>query len=169
MNKYISIGKILNFHGIQGEAKVGYSKNQSEFISKLESVFIFKNEQYLEFKIKSVKLNSKFAIIKFEAINTIEEILEYKNCLIYVEETDLKQDLKEDEFLIQDLIGMEVFSDDIKLGIITGVSSNGATDLLCIKTRSEKISLVPFVKELVPEININEKKLIIKNIEGLIE
>ena len=40
MTKYISVGKIVNFHGIKGEARVGYSKNQQEFFLSLKSVFV---------------------------------------------------------------------------------------------------------------------------------
>lgn len=32
MNKYVSVGKIVNFHGIKGEAKVGYSKISKTFL-----------------------------------------------------------------------------------------------------------------------------------------
>ena len=39
-NSFISIGKILNFHGVKGEAKFGYSKNREEFLSKLDVVYI---------------------------------------------------------------------------------------------------------------------------------
>ena len=86
MSKYISVGKILNFHGVRGEAKVGYSKNQQEFMTMLSDVFVYKNNEYLPFKVTNVKFNNKFAILKFEGINTVNEIVEYKNCLIFVEE-----------------------------------------------------------------------------------
>ena len=42
MSKLVSVGKILNFHGIQGEAKVGFSRNQEEFFLGLKKVFIKK-------------------------------------------------------------------------------------------------------------------------------
>ena len=47
MSKYISVGKILNFHGVRGEAKVGYSKNQQEFMTMLSDVFVYKNNENL--------------------------------------------------------------------------------------------------------------------------
>ena len=39
-NKYVSIGKILNFHGVKGEAKLGYTKNREDFLSKIKTVYI---------------------------------------------------------------------------------------------------------------------------------
>ena len=63
MNKYISVGKILNFHGVRGEAKVGYSKGQQDFLNTLESVYVQINNEYKELFIESVRFNNKFALI----------------------------------------------------------------------------------------------------------
>ena len=50
MDKFISVGKILNFHGIQGEAKVGFSKNQQDFFLSLENVFVKIDNDYKKLK-----------------------------------------------------------------------------------------------------------------------
>ena len=112
MDKYISVGKILNFHGVKGEAKIGYSKNQRDFVESLEHVYILKDNVYLPFDIKSIKFNSKFAIIKFDGIDTVNDIVNYKNCLIFVKEQEIREKLNEDESLIDELVGMSVVSDN---------------------------------------------------------
>ena len=50
-----------------------------------------------------------------------------------------------------------------------GVSNNGASDLLSVKTNSKNICLVPFVKAIVPDVDMKKKKIFINNIEGLLE
>ncbi len=170
MSKYISVGKILNFHGIQGEAKVGYSKNQQDFFCSLKEVFVLSEHEYVPLKIKSCRLNKSFAIVKFEGINSINDILPYKNSLLFVQEETIRESLDEDEFLIDELVGLEVFdTNDRKIGFIIGVSNNGATDLLSVKTKSKKVSLVPFVKAIVTHVSIKDKKVVINNLEGLVE
>ncbi len=170
MSKYISVGKILNFHGIQGEAKVGYSKNQQDFFCSLKEVFVLSEHEYIPLKIKSCRLNKSFAIVKFEGINSINDILPYKNSLLFVPEETIRESLDEDEFLIDELVGLEVFdTNDRKIGFIIGVSNNGATDLLSVKTKSKKVSLVPFVKAIVTHVSIKDKKVVINNLEGLVE
>lgn len=170
MSKYISVGKILNFHGIQGEAKVGYSKNQQDFFCSLKEVFVLSEHEYIPLKIKSCRLNKSFAIVKFEGINSINDILPYKNSLLFVQEETIRESLDEDEFLIDELVGLEVFdTNDRKIGFIIGVSNNGATDLLSVKTKSKKVSLVPFVKAIVTHVSIKDKKVVINNLEGLVE
>lgn len=168
--KYVSIGKILNFHGLQGEAKVGFSKNQADFLSKLKMAYVKKDFEYALLKIKSVRFNKTFALMKFEGINSIEELIPYKNCLLFVDESTVREELGEDEFLIDELTGLEVFDlEDKKVGVVVGVSNNGVDDLISVKGLNKKISMIPFVKALVPHVDITGKKITINNIEGLIE
>lgn len=167
---YISIGKILNFHGIQGEAKIGYSKSQADFLSSLKSVLIKTENEYKTLNISSCRFNKNFAIMKFKEINSINDLLPYKGQLLFVEQKDLKDNLSDDEFLIEDLVGCEVFiQSGEKAGVVIGISNNGTNDYLNIKTKTKRTALVPFIKELVPEIDIDSKKVVISNIEGLIE
>lgn len=171
MTKYISVGKIVNFHGIHGEARVGYSKNQQDFLMSLNTVFIKKDNNYTELEISSVRSNKNFLIIKFKGIDSINDILQYKGELLFVEEHFIRENLDEDEFLIDEMVGLEVFdnNDGKKLGFVIGVSNNGASDLISVKTNSKKICLIPFVKAIVPVVDIVNKKIMINNIEGLLE
>lgn len=171
MAKFVSVGKIINFHGIKGEAKVGYSKNQQDFFVSLETVYLKNDGEYLPLKILSAKPHKNMMIVKFEGINSINEILPYKGSLLFVEDTVIRENLEEDEFLIDELVGLEVFDneDGKKLGFVIGVSNNGASDLISVKTNSKKICLIPFVKAIVPIVDIQNKKIIINNIEGLLE
>ena len=168
--KFISVGKILNFHGIQGEARVGFSKNQQDFFCSLKEVFIKQEKEYSPIEISRIRLNKNVAIVKFKDINSINDLLPYKGSLLFVKEETIREKLDEDEFLIDELVGMEVFdADSHKLGFVVGVSNNGATDLLSVKTNSKNISLVPFVKAIVTEVQLQNKKIIINNMEGLLE
>lgn len=170
MSKFISVGKILNFHGIHGEAKVGFSKGQEDFLLSLDRVFVKKDNDYLPLNILRSRLNKNFALVKFEGIDSINDIMEYKGSILFVEEDTIRQKLEEDEFLIDELVGLSVFdTDDKKLGFVVGVSNNGANDLLSIKTNSKKICLVPFVKAIVVSVSIKDKKIVINNLEGLLE
>ena len=96
-NKLVSVAKILNFHGIKGEAKIGFSKKNTDFIQTMTHAFIKTDTDFVEVNILSVKFNNKCAIMKFEGINSIDELMEYKGCSLYVPEEDLKEDLEEEE------------------------------------------------------------------------
>lgn len=170
MSRYVSVGKILNFHGIRGEAKVGFSKNQQDFLASLEFVFIKVNNDYRRLVIENIRFNKDFALMKFEGINSINDLLPYKGTFLYVEEQTIRENLEEDEFLIDELVGLSIYdANDNKLGFVIGVSNNGANDLLSVKTNAKKVVLIPFVKAIVTDVSIKDKKVVINNIEGLLE
>ena len=168
-NNFVSVGKILNFHGVQGEAKLGYSKNREHFLSQLKVVYIQDDNNYLPFEITRIRFTPKCGIIKFKGIDTLNDILRYKNKLIFVEESTAREHLEEDEYLIDELVGLDVYDGEKKVGSVVGVSNNGASDLLSVKTAGGKVSLIPFVKAFVLSIDINSRRIQINNIEGLLQ
>ena len=166
-NKYISIGKIVNFFGIKGEAKVGYD-NQNQ-IKNAKVVTMLDNKEKVELKIKSVRFHKNFAIIKFEGIDDINDLISFKGQRIFIPKQTALNSLEKNEYLIKDLIGCEVFNEaSEKLGIVENISTNGTHDLLNIKNGIGQINLVPFVDEFFPVVDVQNKKIIIKPIEGLI-
>lgn len=164
---YISIGKITNFFGIKGEAKVGFD-NENQ-IKKAKSVFMLDDKSCCELKIKSIRFHKNFAIIKFDGIDDINELLQFKGQRLFVSKLEALDKLEKDEFLIQDLIGCIVFNEqNEKIGEVVNISTNSSQDLLNIKNGFGKVDLVPFVGEFFPIVDIKNKKIIIKPIEGLL-
>lgn len=169
MEGIISVGKILNFHGILGIAKVGFSN--ADTVLHLKKVLIKNRNKEETFTVQNVKFHKNFALIKFKEINSIDELLPYKGLNIYVQKEEVEKSLGRDEFLIEDLIGLNAFdNNDDFIGIITDVKTSSGNDLLCIKSENEAKEeiLIPFAKELVPIVDIKKKKVVIKPIEGLL-
>ena len=73
---YISIGKITNFFGIKGEAKVGYS-NENQ-IKTAKKVIMLDSPDKEELTIKKVKFQKYFAIVKFDEIDDINDLIKFK-------------------------------------------------------------------------------------------
>lgn len=163
MNELISIGKIVNFHGIAGEAKVGYSN--AERMKNVKNVII-KNKP---FSIEKIRFHKNFAIVKFVGIDNINDLLEFKNENIFIEKQSVQKQLEHEEYLIGDLVGLVVLDDkDDVIGVVESIATNIGNDILCVKPQEGKNFLVPFVKELVPIVDIKNKKIIIKPIKGLL-
>ena len=167
MEKYISIGKITNFHGIKGEARVGYT-NENQ-IKNAKIVHMLDNEDKETLTIQTIRFHKNFAIIKFKEINDINELMEYKGQRLFVLKEEATKKLEEDEFLIQDLINCTVLDvNGEKIGTVSNISTNNTQDLLNIKNLIGQEFLVPFVKEFFPKVDIKNKTITIKPIEGLI-
>lgn len=167
-SKLISIGKILNFHGIKGEVKMGFTSGKESVIKSLKKVYIFVDNKKVELSIEYIRFHKNTALIKFQGLDSINEILAYKGLLVHIYEEDLKAQLEKDEYLIKDLMGLEVFdTNGNKIGIVDTVGENRASNLICIKKSDLKTFMVPFVKELVPEVDIANKKIVINMIDGI--
>lgn len=167
-NNFVSVGKILNFHGVKGEAKLGFTKNREEFLSQIKTVYVSVNNEYKELEIENLRFTPKCAIVKFKGINSLNDIIVYKGAIVFVDESTAREFLEEDEFLIDELVGMNVYDGDKRVGSVVGVSNNGASDLLSVKTNTKNICLVPFVKAIVTSVDMKTKKIQINNIEGLL-
>lgn len=166
---FVSVAKILNFHGIKGEAKIGFSKGKERQTENLSKVFVLKNNDFKELTVTSVRFHKQFAIIKFKEFSTVNDVEEYKGCDIYLPKAEVEKNLDNDEFLISDLIGIDVYDEDgACIGVISAVGENLANNILYVKDSNNKEHPVPFVKELVPVVDLKNKKTVINNIEGLI-
>ena len=168
MGKLISIGKILNFHGIKGEVKVGYSAGKEALLKSLKKVFIFQDNVKIAYDVQSVRFHKNFAIIKFKQINSINDVMAVKGLLIHVEESTLKSGLEADEFLISDLSGLQVFdTNNDKVGTVSGVGENKATNLLEIEKTNGIKFMIPFVKEWVPVVDIENGRIVVNMLDGI--
>ena len=170
MSNFISIAKVLNFHGINGELKLGFTKGKEEQIKNLKKIYLFLDNDYKSFNVSAVRFHKQFAIMKLKEFNNINEILGFKGENVYIPKEVVEENMKEDEYLIDDLIGAEVFNqNDEKIGMVKEVQENAAGSLLLISTTKHKNCLIPFINQFVTKVDTEKKQIIINEIEGLIE
>ncbi len=168
MSKLVSVGKILNFHGIKGEAKVGFTSGKEDLIRSLKSVYIFRNNVKTIYEVRSVRFHKNFAIIKFKGVDSINDVELIKGLLIHVTEEALKARLKKDEFLINDLIGMDVYdTDNHKIGKVADMGENKASNIIEVEKLNGLKFMIPFVKEWVPLVDIDKNMIVIKYSDGI--
>ncbi len=165
---YTQVGKIINTHGIKGEVKVYPLTDDKNRFSKLKTAYLGDNK--IKVEIERVKYHKDFVIIKFKEFNDINDILCYKENYIYVDEKERVR-LPRDHFFIFDIVGCEVFNKDgEKIGIVTEVLQSASNDVYVIKdAKRNKEYMIPAVKEFFTSIDIDNKKISIDPIEGMIE
>jgi len=156
----IYIGKIVNTHGIKGEVKIISDFKHKNLIFKKNFVFYVDNEKLV---VKSYRKHKIFDMITFDLINDINDVLKYKGKDIYIN----REDIKEKIILNEDYIGLEVYSDRY-IGIVTEIMKNPAHDILVVNNNG-KINLIPNVEEFVKSVELENKKIHINEIEGLID
>lgn len=163
MGKLISVGKILNFHGIKGDVRMGFTAGKDDIIKSLKQVYIYIDNTKKTFDVENVRFHKNFAIVKFKQINSINEVMEIKGLLVHITEDMLKSKLIEDEYLVRELLNLDVFdTDGNKIGRVSDLGENKANDLLEIEKTNGTRFMVPFVKEWIPIVDIPNGKIIMK-------
>ncbi|HBV66983.1 MAG TPA: 16S rRNA processing protein RimM, partial [Clostridiales bacterium] len=103
-----------------------------------------------------------------ENIKDMNAAESFKDTYISIYEDQLRE-LPQDSYYLFDLEGMEVFSSEGEhLGKIDIVYQTGANDVYEV-INGNKSFLIPAVKEVVKEVDIKNKKMVINIIEGLLE
>ena len=163
--KYIIIGKIVNTHGIKGELRLLSSFKYKEKVFKKDmKIYIGKKKE--EEVIVSYRKHKSFDMICLKGYSNINEVLKYKGLYAFINKEDLV--LEVDEYLDEDLIDLEVFVNNDKKGIVTNIVKYPNNSLIEV-TNNDKKYLIPNNKNIIESIDLNNKKIIIKDIKGLIE
>lgn len=163
--EFIEVGKIINTHGINGSVKL-YSL--SSHIKRFKSDCKFYIDKNIEVSIKNIKqIKDNMLIITFNEYNNINQVLNFKNKGLYVEENDLFV-LPENEYYVYKLIGINVYDQKEEfIGKIKDVFTTLANDVYEIEYNG-KVIYIPAVKEFVKEVDIENSIMKVNIIDGMI-
>ena len=168
MEEYLEIGQIVNTNGLKGMLKIKPFTDDITRFEDLEFVYIQKGQELIEKNIEEVKYVKNMVLLKLEGIDNIDEAEKYRNLYIKINKKDIG-DIPEDSYLIVDMLKCTVYTDEDKLlGKMVDVLTTGSNDVYVVKTESGKEILLPAIKEVVKDINIQNKKIIVKLMDGLI-
>ena len=165
MNDLLEIGQIVNTRGLKGEVKIMPWCDDPAVFEELEYVLIDEKKYDIEY----VKYHKNFVILKLGGIDDINGAEKYRNKTLYVER-DMLGELPEGTYYICDLIGCKVktVSGDL-LGEIDDIIKTGSNDVYSVKNDTGKPILIPVIDEVVKEVNIEEKYVIVELLKGLID
>lgn len=167
MEQFLQVGVISSTHGIRGEVKVFPTTDDPARFKKLKKVLLDTGKEQLELEIQSVKFFKQFVIAKFKGIDNINDIEMYKGKSLFVPREDAVA-LGKDEYYIADLIGMDVFTEEGRFGILKDVMETGANEVYIIVSDKHGEVLVPAIKQCILDVDIEGKRMKIRLMEGLI-
>ena len=168
MEKYLEIGQIVNTNGLKGILKVKPLTDDITRFEDLEAVYIEKAKELIKYNIQEVKYNKNMVLLKLEGIDDISEAEKYKNCYIKINREDALT-LEENSYFVVDIIGLEVYTEEEELlGKVIEVFSTGSNDVYTIKNSEGKEILLPAISEVIKNVDIPNKKIVVHLMEGLI-
>lgn len=164
--EFIEVAKIINVHGIKGTVKI-YSLTSN--IDRFKDDCKFYIDKKIPVTVKSVReLSSELALLTFNEYDNINQVLEFKNKGLFVEESNLLE-LPEDEYYIYKLIGMDVYDQNNKfIGKLKNVLTTLANDVYEIDYNGRSV-YIPAVKEFVKVVDIEKSLMKVNIIDGMLD
>lgn len=158
--KYIKVGTIVNTHALKGEVRIISNFEYKDRVFKINNTLYIgmsKSEEVIE----TYRVHKNFDMVKFKGIDNITDVLKYKGSAAYVNIDDLK--LKDDEILIEELLGMSVIVNNKLLGSITDYIDNNGNKLVVVNNK-----YIPYNKDLIEKIDKINRKVYYKNIDYIV-
>ena len=159
--KYIRIGKVINTHGIKGEAKIySYSDFDDERYVKGNTVWMKHGEEMIPLTVKTYRVHKGFPLVSFEELKDINAVEPYRNCELYITD-DMREELEEG-YYYDELEDLEAFDQDgNRLGVTIGIEeTNGAQDNLRIAMDNGRSFLVPYIDEFIEEVDLDHNRIV---------
>lgn len=158
----LEAGKIVNTHSLKGEVRIYPYCDSAEFLCELDHLYIDGEK----IKIVSSRVHKGQALVKFKGINDINEAEPLIGKVVYFNKNEVK--LEEGQYFIDDINGLEVYDADTNeyYGKVVNVIITGANDVFEVKNENRML-LIPKIDDVIKEIDLKNKKILITPIKGL--
>lgn len=168
MQEYFELGQIVNTFGVKGQLKVKPFTDHVEQFAELESILVVRNNEMTEMKIIEAKFHKDMVLLKLEGIDDMNAAEKYKGSYLKIRREDARK-LEEGEYFIADIIGSDVYTDTGDyLGKVDDIYNTGAQDIYVVKDELGKQILLPSIKEVILNIDIENQKVTVHLLKGLI-
>ncbi len=160
----IEVMKITNTHGVKGEMKAMYYADSPLFFKKVKTLYDKKENPYT---ITAVREGKGCLLVTIDGIDDMNAAEGMKNVSLFAKREDFPQ-LPKGEYYLIDLIGLTAETvDGEEIGVVSDILEKAAQNLLVIKN-GEKEILIPKCDAFVDRVDLDEKKIYITPIEGLL-
>ena len=163
--EYIYIGKIVNTHGIKGELRIlSNFKYKNKVFLQNRKIYIGDEKQVEE--IKTYRHHKIFEMITLYGYDNINEVLKFINKSVFVKKNDL--DLKDKEYLDEDLINLNIIFNNESVGHIVAVRLINPKSKVIEAVINGKSTLIPYHDDFIKNIDLKNKIIEMNLIEGMI-
>ncbi|KMY29517.1 16S rRNA processing protein RimM [Lysinibacillus xylanilyticus] len=170
--EWFNVGRIVNTHGIRGEVRVLSTTDFEEerFAVGIKLAAFKKDDKKPTWvTIESMRRHKNFILLTFEGMNNINLVEPFKEGMLKITKDQLTDDLlKENEYFFHEIIGCTIVSEEGEtIGAVTDILQTGANDVWVVKG-TKKEHYIPYIEDIVKEIDVDEKKIVIHVMEGLL-
>jgi 16S rRNA processing protein RimM len=153
----LNVGRIGKAHGILGEATIEVRTDEAE--DRFAIGAILETDNHGNLTVASARVHNGILLLGFEGIDDRNTIEALRNELLYADVDIQAPGIDEDDYHVLQLIGCTAFLvDGDEFGIVTDVLNLPGQDVLAIKSAEGEV-LIPFVHQLVPVVDIKDKRM----------
>ncbi len=172
--QYYLVGKIVNTQALRGEVRVMATTDFPEERFKIGAILaIFNGNKLVEtVEVDGHRLHKNFNLLHFKGKDNINNVEKFKGFDLKVAGTEREADeLDENEFYYDDIIGLKVYTtDEIYLGKVREITSLPSNDVWAIQRPNKgKDILIPYIEDIVLEIDLDDNRVVIDPMDGLID
>lgn len=164
---FLEIGKVVTTHGILGEIRLYPWCDDPGEITHLPVLYRKNGQEAIT--VERARVHKNIVILKLAGVDSVEEGRKLRDEILFAARDDMH--LAEGEYFVQDLIGLLVVDADTgeEYGVLTDVSKTGANDVYHIGPAGKEQKLVPAIKDVVIETDIENKIMKIRPLKGLFD
>lgn len=167
----LSVGKIVNTHGIRGELKVLSSTDFPDirFAEGKKLIFVQpETGRRVEATVENARPSKGTYILKFKEYGNINEVEGFKGWDLKVTKEETLE-LPENEYYFHEIIGCAVVTDEgEQIGSIMEILRPGANDVWVVKMNNGKELLLPVIDDVVLDVDVAAKLVKVHMMEGLL-
>jgi 16S rRNA processing protein RimM len=166
---FVQIGHVIRPHGVTGLLRIVSYAQSGETFLKAGSVFIGKaNEQLEERNVLSIREHGSLYLLKLSGAESLEKAEEFRDAEIFIRKEALAEK-EEGEFFHFELLGLGVYLDTGQyLGVLKRIFPTGSNDVYVVKGQGKEY-LIPAIYQVVKEVNLSEKRMVISPMKGLLD
>jgi 16S rRNA processing protein RimM len=163
----LAVGTLRRSHGIRGDMLVEVLTDFPERLKPGTSLYVGDKKQAL--KITRRRPHNEGMILGFEGISTAEQTAKYRAQTVYVL-AEGRPSLPEGEYYHHQVIGLNVVDESgAALGVITEIIETGANDVYVVKNADEREILLPALKQVLLDVNLETKTMRVHLLPGLVD
>lgn len=160
----VQVARIGKPHGIRGEVSVQLFTDAPEERFVPGARFVVQPEKLGTLEVRSARWNKDILLLGFVGVQTRNDAEELRGTLLFADSDDSEDD---DAWYEHELLGLAVRVGQATVGKVTGLRTMPVQDLLLVEDLDGEEVLVPFVDEIVPEVNIEDGYVLLTPPAGL--
>ncbi|MFJ6404917.1 ribosome maturation factor RimM [Streptomyces hydrogenans] len=164
------VARIGRAHGIKGDVTVEVRTDEPELRLGPGAVLLTDPASAGPLTIESGKVHSGRLLLRFEGVRDRNAAEALRNTLLIAEIDPEELPEEEDEYYDHQLVDLDVvLADGTLIGAITEISHLPSQDLLIVERPDGTELMIPFVEQIVTEIDLENQRAVIDPPPGLID